>query len=149
MAPAQSDYDAYDFVVTSEVVEHVRPPVQIAFNNLAKILKPGGFAVLSTPWEIKGDTIEHFPNLHDWQLIGLRSGYVLVNRTADGRLETFEGLTFHDGPGSILEMRVFSKSGLLANCESAGFSRITFAEDYLPFGIVWDKWSRGLTLRKA
>jgi hypothetical protein len=44
---------------------------------------------------------------------------------------------------------MFSESGLLMNCESAGFARSEFAADYPPFGIVWEKWSRGLTLRKA
>ncbi len=149
MNPAASDYASYDFIVASEVFEHVTPPVQTAFDNLARLLKPGGFVVLSTPWELKGDTVEHFPNLHDWQLVSLRSGYVLINRTANAHLEIFEDLTFHDGPGHILEMRVFSKSGLSANCETAGFARTEFAADYPPFGIVWDKWSRGLTLRKA
>lgn len=138
----------FDFIVASEVFEHVRPPMQTAFNNLARIPKPGGFVVFSSPWESKGDTVEHFPNLHDWQLVSLRSGQVLVNRTSDARLETFENLNFHDGPGGILEMSVFSKNGLLANCEAAGFVGTSFAENYPPFGIVWDAWSRGLLLRR-
>ena len=141
--------EEFDFIVASEVFEHVQPPIQTAFNNLARLLKPGGFVVFSSPWELKGDTAEHFPRLHDWQLVKLRSGYVLVNRTIDGQLETFAELNFHDGPGSILEMRVFSKSGLLANCAAAGFAEATFAADYAPFGIVWDAWSRGLVLRSG
>ncbi len=123
--------------------EHICPPVQPAFDNLARLLKTGGFAVFSTPWELRGDTVEPFPNLSDWQLVNLRSGYVPVNRTAGAQLEIFENLTFHDGPGSILEMRVFSKSGLLANCERAGFADAGIGPDYPPFGIIWDKWSRG------
>jgi SAM-dependent methyltransferase len=139
----------FDFIVASEVFEHVRPPVQTAFDNLARLLNPGGFAVFSSPWESEGDTVEHFPRLHDWQLVRLRSGYVLLNRTADGRLETFGDLNFHGGPGSTLEMRVFSKGGLLANCAAAGFSEISMAQDYPPLGIVWEPWSRGLILRKS
>jgi hypothetical protein len=111
------------------------------------MLSPGGFVVFSSPWESEGDTVEHFPNLHDWQLVQLQSGPVVVNRTAGGGLETYEDLNFHDGPGSTLEMRVFSKAGLLANFEAAGFARVSFAEDYPEFGIVWE-WSQGLVLRK-
>jgi hypothetical protein len=147
MAPPASA--AFDFIVASEVFEHVGPPIQTAFDNLAWLLGPGGFAVFSTPWETDGATLEHFPNLYDWQLAKLRSGYVLLNRTADGQLETFENLTFHGGPGSIVEMRVFSKSGLLANCKAAGFAGVSFAEDCPEFGIRWDAWSQGLVLRKT
>ncbi len=144
-APLQPGMEC-DFVVASEVFEHVQAPVQKAFDNLAKLLKPGGFAIFSTPWESEGETVEHYPNLHDWKVVRLNSGYVLVNRTADGRLETFDRLHFHGGPGSTLEMREFSQAGLLANCAAAGFTRVEFAEDYAPFGIAWEPWAKGLIL---
>jgi SAM-dependent methyltransferase len=137
----------FDFIVASEVFEHVQGPVQAAFNNLARLLRPGGFAIFSCPYETEGDTIEHFPDLHDWQLARLRSGYVLLNRTIDGRLETFDNLIFHGGPGSTLEMRVFSERDLIAHCRAAGFSRIAMAEDYAPYGIVWEPWARGFVLK--
>jgi len=139
----------YDFVIASEVFEHVRPPVQTAFDNLARLLKPNGFAIFSSPWESEGETIEHFPRLNDSELVRLKSGYVLLNRTADGELETFDDLNFHGGPGSTLEMRVFSKDGLLENCRAAGFAEIAFAEDYPAYGVVWEPWSRGLILRRS
>jgi SAM-dependent methyltransferase len=137
----------FDFIVASEVFEHVEAPVQTAFDNLARLLKPGGFAVFSSPYEAEGDTMEHFPNLDDWKVVELRSGYVLLNRTADGRIETFDNLAFHGGPGSTLEMRVFSEKDLLANCSAAGFTEIAIAEDYLPYGILWEPWARGFTLK--
>lgn len=137
-----------DFIVASEVLEHVPPPVQTAFDNLARLLKPTGVLIFSSPYESTGETVEHFPNLHDWQVVKLRSGYVLLNRTSDGALETFDNLTFHNGPGSTLETRVFSQDGLLENCRAAGFTA-TIAEDYAPYGIQWDPWSRGIVLRKG
>jgi SAM-dependent methyltransferase len=137
----------HDFIVASEVFEHVHAPIQTAFDNLFRLLKPGGFAVFSSPYELDGETVEHFPSLHDSSLVQLRSGYVLVNRTIEGKLECFENLDFHGGPGSVLEMRVFSKSGLLANCAAAGFE-VEIAEDYPDFGLVWEAWSRGLVLRR-
>jgi len=138
----------YDFIVASEVFEHVLAPVQTAFDNLARLLKPGGFAVFSTPWESEGETREHFPDLYDWQIAKLRSGHVLVNRTAAGTLQTFENLVFHGGCGSTLEMRMFARDGLLANCRAAGFTDVAIAEDYPQYGIVWVPWSRGMVLRK-
>lgn len=72
---------------------------------------------------------------------------MLLNRTANGRLETFENLHFHGGAGSTLEMRVFSDKGLVANCQAAGFTEIRIAEDCAEWGIEWEPWARGLVLR--
>ena len=143
------ELDAFDFVIASEVFEHVASPIQRAFDNLHRILKPGGFAIFSTPTEPHGDTVEHFPSLFDWQLVQLTTGPVLLNRNRDGHLETYEDLHFHGGEGSTLEMRVFSEQGLLANCKAAGFHPIQQAEDFEPWGIRWEPWARGLILRKG
>ena len=139
----------YDFIITSEVFEHVGPPVQAAFNNLARLLKPDGVAVFTVPWGYQPATIEHFPDLHDWNVVELRSGYVLLNRTADGRLETLENLVFHGGPGSTLEMRIFAHASLMEHFRIAGFTTIQMAEDYPAWGIAEVPWSRGFLLRKG
>ncbi len=136
-----------DFIVASEVMEHVPPPVQTAFDNLARLLKPNGFVVFSSPWESTGETIEHFPDLHDWQVTKFGADYVLLNRTKDARLQAFDKPVFHNGPGNTVEIRVFSKDGLLSNCQSAGLE-VKMAEDNPAYGIVWDDWSRGMILRK-
>ena len=147
MIPNAAPEGAYDFVIASEVFEHVPPPVQTAFDNLARLLKPNGIAVFSSPWESTGNSVEHFPDLHDWQVVALRSGYVLLNRTIDSRLETFDDLVFHGGPGNTLEMRVFAKDDLLENIRAAGL-QVDFAEDNPDWGIVWEPWSRGMVLRR-
>jgi SAM-dependent methyltransferase len=138
----------YDFVIASEVFEHIAPPVQAALDNLARLLKPDGVVFFSSPWESTGQTEEHFPNLHDWQLVKLRSGSMLVNRALDGHVETFENLAFHGGPGATLEMRVFSRDGLLHNCQAAGLD-VEFADDEPAVGVVWEPWSRGMILRPS
>jgi hypothetical protein len=145
MEPPQME--PLDFIITSEVFEHVRLPVQLAFNNLRRLIKPGGCVIFTTPWATDGATTEHFPRLYDWRLVRLSSGYVLLNRTTEGQLETFDDLVFHGGPGSVLEMRIFSKNGLLANCAAAGFREVRIAEDYAEFGIEWEECSRGMILR--
>lgn len=137
----------YDFIIASEVLEHVPPPVQKAFDGLARLLKPSGFVVFSSPWVPEGDTLEHFPELFDCQVVKFHSDYVLLNRTRSGRLEVFDKLKFHNGPGNTLEIRLFSIDGLRENCAAAGLE-LAAAGDNAAFGIAWDECSRGLVLRK-
>lgn len=141
--------EQYDFIIVSEVFEHIQAPVQKAFDNLARLLKRDGFGVFSVPYEAEGRTIEHFPRLHDWQLVSLNSGRVLVNRTPEGKLEVFDDLNFHGGPGSTLEMRIFSEEDLLQNCRAAGFRSVRIAEDVPVYGVSWEPWARGFVLKKA
>jgi SAM-dependent methyltransferase len=139
----------YDFIIASDVFEHVAPPVSRAFANAKRLLKPGGVMVFSVPFSLDPDTVEHFPELHDYRLLESGGRWRLENRTGDGRLQTFTELVFHGGPGSTLEMRLFSRSGLERELASAGFVHTRFATDaYLPYGIVWSEpWSVPLVTR--
>lgn len=141
----------YDFIVCSEVFEHVPPPAQTAFNNLFRLLKPQGFAIFTSPWDPEGHTREHFPLLHDWTIVNLRSGSVLVNRTENGDLQTFGSLAFHGGPAETLEMRLYSKGDLEQHFRTAGFQDIEIAARHVSadFGIYWEPWSRGIVVRKS
>jgi SAM-dependent methyltransferase len=141
----------YDFIVSSEVFEHIPLPIQPAFDNLLRLLKPEGFVVFSTPWTPDGHTVEHFPDLYDWKIVQLRSGFVLVNRTRNGQLQIFENLVFHGGPGTTLEFRLFAESDLTSHLQRAGFEKIEFAdrETNLEYGIAWAPWSRGIVIRKS
>jgi SAM-dependent methyltransferase len=102
----------YDFILSSEVLEHVSPPVERAFANLNRMLKPAGLLVLTVPYRIDGHTAEHFPELHEYSLASPGGRTVLVNRRRDGSLEVYENLSFHGGAGSTLEMRVFTETSL-------------------------------------
>jgi SAM-dependent methyltransferase len=59
----------YDFLIASDVFEHVAPPVSRAFVNARRLLKPGGVFVFSVPFSLAPDTAEHFPELHDYRLV--------------------------------------------------------------------------------
>ena len=133
----------YDFIVASDVFEHVTPPVARAFANARRMLKPGGKLVFTVPFTLDGATKEHFPELFDWSLSEDNGVWTLTNRTREGKLQTFTDLVFHGGPGSTLEMRVFSLESLTREFEAAGFARVRIAsEPYLPFGIHWpEPWS--------
>lgn len=136
-------FGRYDFVIASDVFEHVAPPVGRAFANARRMLKPGGRFVFTVPFSLEPDTVEHFPELNDWSIEGEGESRALVNRTTDGRVQRFDRLVFHGGDGATLEMRLFSRDALLAEFERAGFSRARLAaEPYLPFGILWpEPWS--------
>ncbi len=149
-APEAHWHERFDFVVASEVFEHVPPPVEKAFEGLRRILRPGGLCVFSVPWVEGSETREHFPELHRWRLAREGGAWVLHNTTVDGRSQRFDRLRFHGGPGSTLEMRVFARDDLVRRIEGAGFVDVRVWSDDVPqFGIVHER-SEGaiLTFRR-
>ena len=141
---------SYDFVISSEVFEHVPPPAEIAFHNVSRLLKPTGVFLMTVPYTLEHDTTEHFPELHDYGLAELADRTVLVNRTRTGELQVFENLVFHGGGGSTLEMRRFTERDLRAILTGAGFSSVEIhGANYRPFGIVrTENWSLPMAARK-
>ena len=145
-------YGPVDFLISSEVFEHVAPPVSRAFTGAYKTLKEGGVLILTAPFMNKREmTIEHFPELFDYEIVERApEHYELVNTTADGRRQVFRDLRFHGGVGQMLEMRVFARNDLLGHLRSAGFSTADVRDaDYPRFGIVWRyPWSTPIVARK-
>jgi SAM-dependent methyltransferase len=133
----------YDFVIASDVFEHVPPPVSRAFDGARALLKPGGVLVFTVPFTLGPATVEHFPELREWQLAQEADTWCLHNVTADGRRQRFDSLVFHGGPGSTLEMRVFCRDDLLRAFAAAGFARVRIADEACAaFGIEWpEPWS--------
>lgn len=151
-----------DFVICSEVLEHVAPPVQNAFDNLCALLKPGGLLVLTVPYSQENATVEHFPELFDWELVpvgrGLwgsrrfvaaaarlasalrlgsnpilrRATWELRNRTRAGEEQRFRDLSFHGRASWSLEMRVFGEARLVEHLERAGFREIAIRREDVP-----------------
>jgi SAM-dependent methyltransferase len=140
-----------DFLVSSEVIEHVRPPLETAHANAYRLLRPEGLLFLTVPYLPQGPGVEHFPELHDYALAPLAEGVALVNRTRDGRLQVFDGLVFHGGAGATMEMRVLSEADIRRMLLAAGFSQVRiYAEDYEPFGVRnTESWSLPIVARKA
>lgn len=128
----------YDFIITSDVLEHVAPPIEVAFEHIYNLLNPGGFLILTVPFKTDvTETSEHFPNLYKYKILnrgGIRS---LINITIGGEEEIFDDLIFHGGQGTTLEMRSISRDNLLTNLSAAGFVEIEFlSEDYPDIGII-------------
>jgi SAM-dependent methyltransferase len=131
-------YGAHDFLISSDVFEHVAPPAERAFDGAFQLLKPGGTFVLTVPYLFAGETMEHFPNLNEFEIFDFGGGQILVNRTVDKRWEVFDGLRFHGGEGAVLEMRIFSHDSVLQHLRAAGFEVITDWKDREPeFGPFW------------
>jgi SAM-dependent methyltransferase len=146
----ESEAGQYDFLIASEVFEHVAPPVERAFANAFRLLKPGGLFFFTVPYTLDERTLEHFPKLADYGIAQLSDRHVLVNRTADGQLEVFDGLVFHGGGGETLEIRRFTEQGLREQFAKAGFRSLQiYTANYSPFGIIRsENWSLPMTARK-
>lgn len=129
-----------DFLISSDVFEHVVPPISAAFTGARRLLKPGGLFVLTVPFRAVGsETVEHFPELHDWSLTKRSDDtWRLDNRRKDGVVETFTDLGFHGGEGATLEMRIFTQDSLLMELDRAGFQDVRIAGEAIPeIGVIW------------
>jgi hypothetical protein len=141
----------YDFIISSEVMEHIPAPVEQGFHTLYRMLRPEGVLILTVPYGLDGPTKEHFPELYEYALAAPGGGIVLVNRKTDGTLETFDNLVFHGGPGSTLETRLFSEDGLRTTIRGAGFGEVEIFSGNIPeFGVEHAvNWSLPVIARKT
>jgi SAM-dependent methyltransferase len=141
----------YDFIVSSEVFEHVAPPLEAAFRNAWVLLKPGGVLVFTVPYHLD-PPIEHFPELNESGVADVGGRMVLVNRLKTGEIQVHENLSFHlSGAGPALEMRISSEEMLRNALAAAGFSSVKIhGEAYRPFGIVpAESWALPIAARKG
>lgn len=132
-------YTNLDFVISSDVLEHVKAPVSEALRNVFLMLRPGGHLILTVPYLEGYETIEHFPHLHDFEIRKAGNDYVLINQRRNGSVEVHRDLSFHGGPGSVLEMRVFGEGDLLAMLRHVGFDNVrALVPDDMAAGYLWD-----------
>jgi SAM-dependent methyltransferase len=128
----------YDFVISTEVLEHILPPVQNAFDNLFRLLKPGGYLVFSVPYTCTAQTVEHYLGLRDYEILNFRGEKIMVNRDETGRLQVYDNLVFHGGEGATLEMRVFCETDILNHLARSGFEGIrVYDQPQLSIGYYW------------
>ena len=118
------------------------------------MLKTDGYVIFSVPF-IYNNYYEHFPSLYDYsiELNNQNNKYYIKNITIDDKEELFykcktpsgetSDLCFHGGPGSTLEMRIFSQDVLIKHLKDAGFKEITFYDpneitNMQKYGIFWE-----------
>jgi len=140
---------AYDFILSADVLEHIAPPIDRALDETCSLLKPNGFFVATVPCP-QQESLEHFPELHQYRLVTLGDAPVLINRRRDGSLEITDELLFHGGRGATLEMRQLSPGGLREKLLASGFRGVEFLKDDLPqIGVFFDPdVSQPLVVRK-
>ena len=126
-------YGSFDFVIASDVFEHVKPPVALAFANVRRILNDNGVLIFSVPYKKQGDTEEHFSG-DNGHLAALEPESLLSEERHQDSNPTHR---FHGGQGFTLEMRLFSEPSLRSFLSDAGFRDIKFCPYDCPeFGIL-------------
>ena len=127
-----------DFITCTEVFEHIVQPVSVGFDNLFRILKPGGKVIFSAPYGANEKTIEHYPDLHDYETVKTKKGWAVLNKTVAGEWQVFDSPVFHGGPGEVLEMRIYSEQDLVGLFEEAGFVDVKiYSETEMSIGYFW------------
>jgi SAM-dependent methyltransferase len=91
-----------DFLIASEVFEHVEPPVIDAFHNAARLLKPSGVLLFTVPWVWDGDGLQTLPVLHDWRLDREAGRWSIVDRDGAGQVRRFYDPSFDGSAGPSL-----------------------------------------------
>jgi len=128
----------YDFVISSDVFEHILPPLQQGFDNLFRLLKPGGHLIFSVPYTRTEQTVEHYPGLRDYEILDFHGAKIIVNRNDAGCLQVYDNLVFHGGEGTTLEMRVFCEVDVLSRLARSGFENIhVHDQPQLSIGYYW------------
>jgi SAM-dependent methyltransferase len=116
--PPQETHGRFEFVVCSDVLEHVPPPADAALIGIQKMLKPGGFAVLTVPCHQESVTREYYPDLCSWTL----KGGALLWVDADGASHVDSSPEMHGGAGQTLAFRHWSRTDLMNRALTAGFT---------------------------
>ena len=143
-------YGVADIISCSEVLEHVEPPIEKAFDGLFQLLKRNGTLVLSVPHtNLLGVHIEHFPIMSKSQISISEKGPVLKGVNTKGEPLEFSNLVFHGGVGATLEYRVFSEKSLIRYLKYAQFNEIESQSNSKFLGITWESWSRVWTAKKC
>lgn len=136
--PARDQLGKYDFVISSDVFEHILQPLQKGFDNLLALLKPGGCLIFSVPYTRSAKTVEHFPDLNAFEILDFQGGRILVNRDSAGAFQVYDDLIFHGGEGATLEMRLFCEDDVLDRLTRAGFVDVEVrGQPKLSVGYYW------------
>lgn len=136
--PDEAQLGKYNFVISTDVFEHILPPLQNGFNNLHALLVPGGSLIFSAPYTRTTQTVEYYPGINDFEILDFRSEKILLNRDEAGKLQVYDNLIFHGGEGSTLEMRLFCEADILSRLAHAGFEDIRVHDQpHLLLGYYW------------
>lgn len=131
-SPGPERLGVYDFLISSDVFEHVPTPVSRAFDGAFSMLRPGGLLVLTVPFGWNPKTVEHYPDLESFAVVELGGRFVVVTHDKQGAFALDADPVFHGGPGTTLEMRLFSRGDLIDDLATAGFTDIVVHDETVP-----------------
>jgi len=138
-----------DFLISTDVFEHVAPPLQNAFDGAFDLLRPGGHMIFTVPYSLHATGAEHYPELHDYRVVQFGDEYVVLNRTSAGKFVVHEHPIFHGGPGTTLEMRVPCLNDLTNHLATAGFEFQVVKTNVPEWGVVYkDQPDRPILAKK-
>jgi SAM-dependent methyltransferase len=124
-----------EFVVCSDVLEHVRPPLSEALNGLYSLVKPGGFAVVTVPLHSTQDEAELYKDLVSYEF----ANKTLLWKDSMGHDHADSNPTLHEGEGLVLVFRTFSHRSIVSCLLQAGFASVSSPETLPPISGVQPK----------
>lgn len=142
--PADFWKGRFDIVISSDVFEHVMPPLSKSLQGVGELLVPNGWLILTMPWTKTGSSVEHYPWMRSYVIND--AGQVVATKI-DGEEVFVNNPIFHGGPGKTLEMRFMNIYSLIDTLEICGFKNIEVLEqDSLEIGIKRDHGNIGTIL---
>jgi hypothetical protein len=150
LAPPAEKLGTLDFLISSDVFEHVLGPVQRAFDRTFSLLKPGGSLILTVPFAKDYRTKEHYPGISSYAVVEIANRFCIVTIDDKGAISLDTAPVFHGGDGETLEMRCFGEDDLHDHLLKAGFSDICVLHEPVPaFGLIFPlPWSLPILARK-
>jgi hypothetical protein len=111
-----------DFLISSDVLEHVPFPTNQALLGKFNVLKPGGWLLLTVPYSAKGPSVEHYPWMVDYETVMVSPGsFKVIGVDRTGSQREVRDPIFHGGPGKTLEMRQLAVDVVIDELQRAGF----------------------------
>jgi len=108
------------FVICSDVLEHVPPPTHFAIEGLYSVVASGGAAIISIPYTTADTTIEFYPKLERDEV----QGNQVIWHDSNGVQHFDDNPEFHGGAGQTLAFRVWSLAKFEEALLRAGFSSV-------------------------
>ena len=112
----------HDFIICSDVLEHIPGDPTPAFQCLRSLLRPNGLMVFSVPFSLDEATRENFDG-GNCGLADVDGRLVLVTKGEAG-YRVYDNLVFHGGQGATLEHRLYSEADLKRRLAASGFRKV-------------------------
>lgn len=127
-----STRESMRFLICSDVLEHVEPPVEDGFTGLYSLLQPGGLAVVSVPVHGAGPTNEFYPDLVHFEVLPDAS---VRWRDSHGQERIDKDPEYHGGTGLVLSFRTFGVEEFKSRLINVGFKSVQELPSNPEFGI--------------